>query len=207
MNALFTLGPLDLDDPRRDPVRARTAGARHFPHVVRHGGGRHRSRSLSPSMSLAVAAVWFCGLSLAAVLSRELSAAEPIGRANGRCSMSARCSYRPVLDLVDPIVNGRGSIKTGDSIWRVEGPELPKGAGSSARRRRHAAESDAGGASRGSAVGLCRAARLVASCGRFRLALDAHRPRPPLASTASPRSSRPRAEYPRSHRPWATDVA
>ena len=31
-------------------------------------------------------------------------------------------------DLIDPIVNGRGSVKIGDSIWRVEGPELPKGA-------------------------------------------------------------------------------
>ena len=32
------------------------------------------------------------------------------------------------FELVDPIVNGRGSIKTGDTIWRVAGPELPKGA-------------------------------------------------------------------------------
>jgi len=32
------------------------------------------------------------------------------------------------FNLVDPIVNGRGSIKTGDTIWRVEGPELPQGA-------------------------------------------------------------------------------
>jgi inner membrane protein len=32
------------------------------------------------------------------------------------------------FDLIDPIVNGRGSIKTGDTVWRVEGPELPKGA-------------------------------------------------------------------------------
>jgi membrane protein implicated in regulation of membrane protease activity len=31
------------------------------------------------------------------------------------------------FDLVDPIVNGRGSIKAGDTVWRVEGPELPKG--------------------------------------------------------------------------------
>ena len=30
-------------------------------------------------------------------------------------------------DLVDPIVNGRGSVKIGNSIWRVEGQELPKG--------------------------------------------------------------------------------
>ncbi|MBK5198868.1 MAG: hypothetical protein JJE37_11400, partial [Methyloceanibacter sp.] len=32
------------------------------------------------------------------------------------------------FDLIDPIVNGRGSVKIGDSIWRVEGPELPMGA-------------------------------------------------------------------------------
>ncbi|MGV1014104.1 MAG: NfeD family protein [Methyloceanibacter sp.] len=32
------------------------------------------------------------------------------------------------FELLDPIVDGRGSIKTGDTIWRVEGPELPRGA-------------------------------------------------------------------------------
>lgn len=32
------------------------------------------------------------------------------------------------FELLDPIVDGRGSIKTGDTIWRVEGPELPVGA-------------------------------------------------------------------------------
>jgi membrane protein implicated in regulation of membrane protease activity len=32
------------------------------------------------------------------------------------------------FDLLDPIVNGRGSIKTGDTVWRVEGPELARGA-------------------------------------------------------------------------------
>jgi membrane protein implicated in regulation of membrane protease activity len=31
-------------------------------------------------------------------------------------------------DLIDPIANGRGSVKIGDSIWRVTGPELPSGA-------------------------------------------------------------------------------
>lgn len=29
--------------------------------------------------------------------------------------------------LVDAIANGRGSIKIGDSIWRVAGPDLPAG--------------------------------------------------------------------------------
>jgi len=32
------------------------------------------------------------------------------------------------FELLDPIVDGRGSIKTGDTIWRVAGPELPVGA-------------------------------------------------------------------------------
>ena len=32
------------------------------------------------------------------------------------------------MTLIDPIVNGRGSVKIGDSIWRVTGPELPWGA-------------------------------------------------------------------------------
>ena len=42
--------------------------------------------------------------------------------------------------LIDPIVNGRGSVKIGDSIWRVTGPELPWARGHGDRRRRHAAQ-------------------------------------------------------------------
>jgi len=29
--------------------------------------------------------------------------------------------------LIEPIVNGRGKIKVGDTTWRVEGPDLPVG--------------------------------------------------------------------------------
>lgn len=29
--------------------------------------------------------------------------------------------------LVDPIVDGRGSVRIGDSVWRVAGPDLPAG--------------------------------------------------------------------------------
>ncbi|MEM7191398.1 MAG: NfeD family protein [Pseudomonadota bacterium] len=32
------------------------------------------------------------------------------------------------FELVDAIENGRGSVRAGDTIWRVEGPSLPKGA-------------------------------------------------------------------------------
>jgi inner membrane protein len=72
--------------------------------------------------------IWFCGLSLAAVLlankylrKHPLESERPL--LNERAQQLIGQSY----DLVDPIVNGRGSIHIGDSIWRVAGPELPKG--------------------------------------------------------------------------------
>ncbi|MGH6826769.1 NfeD family protein [Methyloceanibacter sp.] len=72
--------------------------------------------------------VWFCLLSLAAVLvalkylrNNPLHSDRPL--LNERAVQHIGRCY----DLVDPIVNGRGSVKIGDSIWRVQGPELPKG--------------------------------------------------------------------------------
>ena len=32
------------------------------------------------------------------------------------------------VSVADAIVNGRGSVKLGDTIWRAEGPDLPVGA-------------------------------------------------------------------------------
>lgn len=72
--------------------------------------------------------VWFGLLSLTAVavalkyLRRHpLESDRPL--LNERAVQHIGQSY----NLVDPIVNGRGSVKIGDSIWRVEGPDLPKG--------------------------------------------------------------------------------
>jgi inner membrane protein len=72
--------------------------------------------------------VWFCVLSLAAVLvalkylrNNPLQSDRPL--LNERAVQHIGQCY----DLVDPIVNGRGSVKIGDSIWRVAGPELPTG--------------------------------------------------------------------------------
>jgi hypothetical protein len=31
-------------------------------------------------------------------------------------------------DLIDPIVNGHGRVKIGDTVWMVNGPDLPLGA-------------------------------------------------------------------------------
>jgi len=73
--------------------------------------------------------IWFCVLSLAAVLlaatylrKHPLESERPL--LNERAVQLIGQSFH----LVDPIVNGCGSIKTGDTIWRVQGPELPKGA-------------------------------------------------------------------------------
>jgi len=72
--------------------------------------------------------LWFCGLSLASVLLANrylrqhlLESERPL--LNERATQLIGKSF----DLVDPIVNGRGSIHSGDTIWRVEGPELPQG--------------------------------------------------------------------------------
>jgi membrane protein implicated in regulation of membrane protease activity len=73
--------------------------------------------------------IWFCGLSLAAVLlanrylrQHPLESDQPL--LNKRAAQLVGQSF----DLDEPIENGRGSIRVGDTIWRVEGPELPRGA-------------------------------------------------------------------------------
>jgi membrane protein implicated in regulation of membrane protease activity len=73
--------------------------------------------------------IWFCGLSLASVLiavkylrKHPLESERPL--LNERAVRHIGESH----DLIDPIVNGRGSVRIGDSIWRVTGPELPSGA-------------------------------------------------------------------------------
>ena len=73
--------------------------------------------------------IWFCGLSLAAVLlAAKYLRKHPLESERPLLNERAVQLIGQSFDLVDPIVNGRGSIKTGDTIWRVEGPELDKGA-------------------------------------------------------------------------------
>ena len=73
--------------------------------------------------------LWFCGLSLGAVLlATKYLRKHPLESERPLLNESAVQLIGQSFDLIDPIVNGRGSIKTGDTIWRVEGPELPKGA-------------------------------------------------------------------------------
>jgi membrane protein implicated in regulation of membrane protease activity len=73
--------------------------------------------------------VWFCLLSLAAVLlALKYLRKHPLHSERPLLNERAVQHIGQCYDLIEPIVNGRGSVKIGDSIWRVEGPELPKGA-------------------------------------------------------------------------------
>ena len=73
--------------------------------------------------------LWFCALSLISVLlAAKYLRQHPLSSERPLLNQRALQLIGQSFDLVDPIVNGRGSIKAGDTIWRVEGPELPKGA-------------------------------------------------------------------------------
>lgn len=73
--------------------------------------------------------LWFCALSLISVLlAAKYLRQHPLWSERPLLNQRALQLIGQSFDLVDPIVNGRGSIKAGDTIWRVEGPELPKGA-------------------------------------------------------------------------------
>jgi len=72
--------------------------------------------------------IWFCGLSLAAVLlANKYIRKHPLESEQPLLNQRAAQLIGQNFDLVDAIENGRGSIHSGDTIWRVEGPELPKG--------------------------------------------------------------------------------
>jgi membrane protein implicated in regulation of membrane protease activity len=72
--------------------------------------------------------LWFCGLSLASVLlANRYLRQHPLESDRPLLNERATQLIGKSFDLVDPIVNGRGSIHSGDTIWRVEGPELPQG--------------------------------------------------------------------------------
>lgn len=73
--------------------------------------------------------IWFGGLSVVAVLlANRYLRRNPLESERPLLNERAVQLVGQTFELVDPIVNGRGSIKTGDTIWRVEGPELPRGA-------------------------------------------------------------------------------
>jgi membrane protein implicated in regulation of membrane protease activity len=72
--------------------------------------------------------VWFCLLSVAfVVVAWKYLRKHPLESERPLLNERAVRHIGESHDLVDAIVNGRGSVKIGDSIWRVTGPELPRG--------------------------------------------------------------------------------
>ncbi len=72
--------------------------------------------------------IWFCGLSLVtAVLVKQYIRKNPGETDAPLLNKRAVQLVGQTLTLVDPIENGRGSVRAGDTIWRVEGPALPRG--------------------------------------------------------------------------------
>lgn len=72
--------------------------------------------------------IWFCGLSLVTVLvvhrylrKHPLQSEQPLLNERGEQLVGRS------FDLADAIQNGRGSVRIGDSVWSVEGPELAAG--------------------------------------------------------------------------------
>ncbi|MGC1710945.1 MAG: NfeD family protein [Methyloceanibacter sp.] len=73
--------------------------------------------------------VWFCLLSVTfVVLAWKYLRKYPLESEHPLLNERAVKHIGEQHALIDPIVNGRGSVKIGDSVWRVTGPELPLGA-------------------------------------------------------------------------------
>jgi membrane protein implicated in regulation of membrane protease activity len=73
--------------------------------------------------------LWFSGLSVAAaLLAARYIRRNPPESDRPLLNERARQLIGQSFELVDPIANGRGTVRVGDSTWRVEGPELPRGA-------------------------------------------------------------------------------
>ncbi|ODR99225.1 hypothetical protein AUC68_04245 [Methyloceanibacter methanicus] len=72
--------------------------------------------------------IWFGGLSLVTVIlvNRYLRQNPPETDAP-LLNQRAAQFIGQTFELADAIENGRGSVHAGDTIWRVEGPALPKG--------------------------------------------------------------------------------
>jgi inner membrane protein len=73
--------------------------------------------------------IWFGLLSLAAIFfAIKYLRKHPLHSERPLLNERAVQHIGEVHPLVGAIANGRGSIRIGDSVWRVEGPALPQGA-------------------------------------------------------------------------------
>jgi membrane protein implicated in regulation of membrane protease activity len=83
---------------------------------------------LAPSLSWEHQALIFAGLAVASVAIGRLAFAR-IREQSGRVHLNRRAEIYVgrTFTLERPIVDGRGRLKVDDTMWLVEGPDLPAG--------------------------------------------------------------------------------
>lgn len=86
-----------------------------------------------PTLSLELQLILFSIFSIAAAVSWKIYQKRKLGRSSDNISpprLNERASHYVgrIFTLESAIVNGQGRVRVDDSIWRVQGPDLPKGA-------------------------------------------------------------------------------
>jgi membrane protein implicated in regulation of membrane protease activity len=83
---------------------------------------------LFPTMSWQIQFIIFAGLSVACVFAaRAYLRKHPIVSADNTLNRRGSQYVGRVYNLQEPIINGRGTVKVDDTIWRADGPDLPAG--------------------------------------------------------------------------------
>lgn len=81
-----------------------------------------------PAMGWPLQLVLFAVLAVASVLGgRAFVKRHPIRSDDNTLNRRGEQQVGKIYALADAIQNGRGTLKVGDSVWRVEGPDLPAG--------------------------------------------------------------------------------
>ncbi|MGD9744025.1 MAG: NfeD family protein [Dongiaceae bacterium] len=82
-----------------------------------------------PAMGWPLELVMFAVLAVASVLGgRAFVKRHPIQSDDNTLNRRGEQHVGRIYALAEAIRNGRGTLKVGDSVWRVEGPDLPAGA-------------------------------------------------------------------------------
>jgi len=85
---------------------------------------------LFPALSWQWQAVFFAAASVALVFGVRPIISRKLDRETDHPTLNRRLHalIGQTANLVNPIVNGHGEVRIGDTLWRVTGPDLPRGA-------------------------------------------------------------------------------
>lgn len=83
---------------------------------------------LAPTLSWQIQFIVFAGLAVISVFAAvAYLRRNPIQTADSTLNRRGSQYVGRVYKLQEPIVNGRGTVKVDDTIWRADGPDLPAG--------------------------------------------------------------------------------